>query len=166
MTFSYQFNPALYNPDVTINVLIKSLTVVPLPDFNLCIALLGERPVATNLDEPDPLPTLLPHLTNLHGLLLQCRFPVFWALYKSAELETLRDNYTVEIAGFEDSIREVVVRAIKTTFKKINADRLSTYLDLSGTCIICALKAFALKVIYSNIRRQPGRVCCRAWVDY
>lgn len=142
MTFSYQFNPALYNPDVTINVLIKSLTVVPLPDFNLCIALLGERPVATNLDEPDPLPTLLPHLTNLHGLLLQCRFPVFWALYKSAELETLRDNYTVEIAGFEDSIREVVVRAIKATFKKINADRLSTYLDLSGTCIICALKAF------------------------
>lgn len=117
---------------MVINVLIKSLAAIPFPDFNLCIALLGERPTATNLDEPDPLPNLLPFLTNLHELLLQCRFPAFWTLYKSDELENLRDNYTVEIAGFEDSIRDVVVRAVKATFKKINADRLSTYLDLSG----------------------------------
>lgn len=127
----YQFNPALYNPDVVINVLIKSLTAVPFPDFNLCIALL-ERPAAANLDEPDPLPELLPTLTNLHDLLLQCRFPAFWELYKSKELQNLRENYTVECSGFENSIRNVVVKSVKGTFKKINVERLSTYLNLNG----------------------------------
>ena len=128
----YQFNPALYNPDVVVNVLIKALTSVPFPDFNLCIALLGERPIAANLDEPDPLPNLLPTLTTLHDLLLQCRYPAFWELYKSDDLQTLRDNYTIECAGFEDSIRKIVVKTVKATFKRINVERLSTYLDLSG----------------------------------
>ncbi|THH06364.1 hypothetical protein EW145_g4140 [Phellinidium pouzarii] len=136
LCFLYQFNPALYNPDVVVNVLIKSLTVVPFPDFNLCIALLGERPVAANLDEPDPLPDLLPILSTLHDLLLQCRFPAFWALFKSNDLQNLRENYTVECAGFEDSIRDVVVRAVMAAFKKINVERLSTYLDLNGDKLV------------------------------
>ncbi|KAL5519123.1 hypothetical protein ACEPAH_806 [Sanghuangporus vaninii] len=132
----YQFNPALYNPDVVVNVLIKSLTAVPFPDFNLCIALLGERPIASNLDEPDPLPELLPTLTSLHEHLLQYRFPAFWELYKSDDLQNLRENYTVECAGFEDSIRQVAVKAVKATFKRINVERLGTYLDLSGEDLV------------------------------
>lgn len=113
---------------------MKALTAVPFPDFNLCIALLGERPSFTNLDEPDPLPNLLPLITTLHNLLLQCRFPAFWALFKSSELDLLRENYTIECAGFEDSIREVVVKAVKAAFQKISAERLSSYLDLNGKC--------------------------------
>ena len=112
--------------------MIKSLTAIPLPDFNLCISLLGERPPSTTLDEPDPFPSLLPILTELHNLLLQCRFPAFWALYRSDELESLRDNYTVECSRFEDSIRDVIIRAVKATFKRISIERLGTYLDLTG----------------------------------
>ena len=134
----YQFNPALYNPDVVINVLIKSLTVVPFPDFNLCISLLDERPShSANQDEPDPLPTLLPTLTALHGLLQQCRFPAFWALYRSDDVEGLRDNYTVEVVGFENAVREVVVRAVQAAFQRISSQRLGSYLDLSGASISC-----------------------------
>jgi len=129
----YQFNPSLYNPDVVVNVLLKSLTAVPFNDFSLCIALLGEQPVTSNLDEPDPLPGLLPLITTLHNLLLQCRFPAFWALFKSDDLESLRDNYTVECAGFEDSIRDVVAKSVRATFKAIDAKRLGNYLDLSGS---------------------------------
>ena len=114
------------------NVLIKALTAVPFPDFDLCISLLGERPINPSLDEPDPLPSLLPLITALYGLLQQCKFPSFWSAFKSEELEILRDNYTVECVGFEDSIRQVVVRAVKATFKRISTERLSTYLDLSG----------------------------------
>lgn len=132
----YQFNPALYNPDVVINVLIKALAVVPFPDFNLCIALLGERPIAANMDEPDPLPELLPILSKLHDLLLQCRFPAFWALFNSDDLQSLRENYTVECTGFDDSIRTVAVKSVQSTFKKIGLDRLSTYLNLSGARIV------------------------------
>lgn len=130
--FRYQFNPDLYNADVVINILIKALTSAPFPDFNLCISLLDERPVNTNPDEPDPLPSLLPTLTTLHNLLQQCRFPAFWAMYRSDEVESLRDNYTVECVGFENSVRDVVIRAVKAAFTRISSERLGTYLDLAG----------------------------------
>ena len=131
-TFRYQFNPDLYNPDVVINILIKSLTALPFPDFNLCISLLDERPPSSNPDEPDPLPSLLPILSALHNLLQQCRFPAFWTLYRSEKAESLRDNYTVECVGFEDAVRDVVVRAVKAAFKRIGNERLGSYLNLSG----------------------------------
>ncbi|KAI0001974.1 ARM repeat-containing protein [Russula vinacea] len=108
------------------------LASVPFPDFNLSVALLDDRASNNNMDEPDPLPGLLPYLTNLHSLLQQCRFPAFWTLYRSDALETLRDNYTVEVVGFEDSIREVAVRAVKATFQRIGSKRLGSYLDLEG----------------------------------
>jgi len=128
----YQFNPDLYNPDVVINILIKALTASPLPDFNLCISLLDERPINATLDEPDPLPAILPILRGLHDLLYRCRFPAFWQIYHSKDLETLRDNYTVECVGFEDAVREVVIRAVTPAFTRISAERLSTYLALTG----------------------------------
>ncbi|PPQ71751.1 hypothetical protein CVT26_007592 [Gymnopilus dilepis] len=128
----YQFNPDLYNPDVVINILIKALTAAPLPDFNLCISLLDERPINAQLDEPDPLPTVLPVLKELHNLLLRCRFPAFWEAYHSSRLENLRDNYTVEVAGFENAIRAVAIRAVRATFTRIGSERLGSYLNLSG----------------------------------
>jgi translation initiation factor 3 subunit K len=68
----------------------------------------------------------------LHNLLQQCRFPAFWTLYRSEKAESLRDNYTVEVAGFENAVREVVVRGVKAAFQRISNQRLGTYLDLSG----------------------------------
>ncbi len=131
-SFRYQFNPDLYNPDVVVNILVKALASVPFPDFNLSLALLDDKVSNANMEEPDPLPGLLPYLTNLHSLLQQCRFPAFWVLYRSDTLESLRDNYTVEVVGFEDSIREVALRAVKATFQKIGSKRLGSYLDLEG----------------------------------
>lgn len=133
LAHSYQFNPLLYNPDVVINILLKALTASPLPDFNLCISLLDERPVNSQLDEPDPLPATLPILKGLHNLLLRCRFPAFWTAYQSADLELLRDNYTVEVVGFEDAVRAVAIRAVRTTFTRISSERLGSYLNLSGS---------------------------------
>jgi translation initiation factor 3 subunit K len=158
----YQFNPDLYNPDVVVNILVKALASVPFPDFNLSVALLDDRASNTNMDEPDPLPNLLPYLTNLHSLLQQCRFPAFWALYRSDALEPLRDNYTVEVVGFEDSIREVAVRAVKATFQKIGSKRLGSYLDLEGNPLFsCAL----FDKTDQYLRGGAGRSYCEAWVE-
>ncbi|GJJ08756.1 hypothetical protein Clacol_002975 [Clathrus columnatus] len=116
----YQFNPELYNPDVVVNILLKALTSAPHADFSLCLALLGERDIyPPPQDEPDVLPYLLPRLTQL----------------SSTELEILRDNYTVEYIGFEDAVRDVVVRAVRAAFQKIGRDRLSNYLDLEGSAL-------------------------------
>lgn len=128
----YQFNSDLYNPDVVVNILLKALTAEPFPDFDLCTSLLDDRSVNVNPDEPDPLPVLLPILTNLYNLLHQCRFPAFWTFYHSDELESLRENYIVECVGFEEAVREVAARAVKATFTRIGLDRLGTYVDLSG----------------------------------
>ncbi|KAI6007453.1 ARM repeat-containing protein [Pisolithus albus] len=128
----YQFNSDLYNPDVVVNILLKALTAEPFPDFDLCTSLLDDRLVNVNPDEPDPLPVLLPILTNLYNLLHQCRFPSFWTFYHSDELESLRENYIVECVGFEEAVREVAARAVKATFTRIGLDRLGTYVDLSG----------------------------------
>ncbi|KAF8605186.1 ARM repeat-containing protein [Ceratobasidium sp. AG-I] len=122
----YQFNPDLYNPDVVINILIKALTAAPACDFNLCVALLGER-------QPDPLPGTLQLLTQLSTQLLACRFPAFWASYRSDACASLRENYTVEVVGFEDSVREVAVRAVTAAFKTITRKRLGSYLDLDDS---------------------------------
>jgi len=130
--YRYQFNPDLYNPDVTINILLKALTSSPLPDFNLCVSLLDGRPINATLDEPDPLPTILPTLKGLYNLLYRCRFPAFWEIYRSKQLEHLRDNYTIEIVGFEDAVRAVAIRAVRATFTRISSERLGSYLDLTG----------------------------------
>lgn len=45
--YRYQFNPNDFNYVVVINILLKALVAAPLPDFNLCISLLGEAPLPT-----------------------------------------------------------------------------------------------------------------------
>ena len=43
----YQFNPQMSNPDVIVNILLKSLSsTVQGPDFNLCLSLLREPSVS------------------------------------------------------------------------------------------------------------------------
>ena len=161
-TCSYQFNPDLYNPDVVINILIKALTASPFPDFNLCVSLLDERVPSVNQDEPDPLPSLLPVLISLHTLLQQCKFPKFWEDFHSDELDNLRDNYTVECVGFEDAIREVVVRAVKGTFSRIGTERLGNYLDLNGESSTgrkhCSESSHQVRVWTGGLR-------IKAWMD-
>ncbi|KAF7306667.1 Eukaryotic translation initiation factor 3 subunit K [Mycena indigotica] len=152
----YQFNPELYNPDVVINILIKALTTSPLPDFNLSISLLDERSINSSLEEPDPVPALLPTLKRLNDLLYKCRFPAFWELYQSAELEHLRDNYTVECVGFEDSVREVAIRAVKATFTRISAERLASYLDLNGTDLAAFVQKKGWKMEAGVIEIPPN----------
>ena len=134
----YQFNSTLYNSDVVIHILIKALTSSPFPDFHLCVSLLDERPSSANADEPDPLPSILPQLQHLYALLQQCRFPAFWTLYHSEEYRVLREEYTVESIAFEDSVRKVVVRAVKAAFTRIGVKRLSGYFYLEGMLFLNA----------------------------
>lgn len=82
--------------------------------------------------QPDELSDLLPHLVTLHNYLQQCRFPAFWELYRSEKLQSLRENYTIEVVGFEDAIRQVAVRTVKATFQRIGSQRLASYLGMNG----------------------------------
>lgn len=64
-------------------------------------------------------------------------------MFRSEDLETLRDNYTIECVGFEDSVREVAIRAVRAAFQRIGRQRLGSYLDLEGTYFILTVDARA-----------------------
>jgi translation initiation factor 3 subunit K len=102
-----------------LRVLSQVITAAPFPDLHLCVSLLDDRPSSANAEEPDPLPSILPQLQQLYALLQQCRFPALWILYLSEDYRVLREEYIVESVSFEDSVRKVVVCAVKAAFTKI-----------------------------------------------
>ncbi|KAH7345346.1 armadillo-type protein [Rhizoctonia solani] len=135
--------------DCLANLAILKLTAC---DFNLCVALLGERQNIPLPDgEPDPLPGALQILSQLSTQLLACRFPAFWAFYRSDACAALRENYTVEVVGFEDSVREVAVRAVTAAFKTITRKRLGSYLDLDAPVDVVVLSSMDQRLTGSFI---------------
>jgi translation initiation factor 3 subunit K len=119
----------------------------------------------TPQDDQDSLPELLPYLVELSSCLHQCRFPAFWKLFCSDKLDWLRDNYTVECVGFEDSVREVVIRAVRAAFQKIGKERLGGYLDLEGVTHVVVCWPLFLQMIPSLFRRSFGTVHYPAGLD-
>jgi translation initiation factor 3 subunit K len=83
----------LTNDQVVNNILVKALTTLPEPDFNLCLYLLNEQMVA---EEP------VVRLIALQDLIEQARFADFWKVY---EADDIYKELTAEVLGFEDSIR-------------------------------------------------------------
>ncbi|RIB10577.1 armadillo-type protein [Gigaspora rosea] len=115
----YQFNPHLVNEQVINNILVKSLTAIPNPDFNLCLYLLHENALA---DEN------VAKLVELQQLLEECKYQEFWKVYESD------DSYkelTSDAIGFEDAIRKVILTSISMTYQSISSELLSSYLNLS-----------------------------------
>jgi hypothetical protein len=75
----------------------------------------------------------------------------------------LRDNYTVEVAGFEDAVREVAIRAVKATFTKITLARLGSYLNLEG---LFTFRVYIENDLKSICCRSSTRcVCTKTWVE-
>lgn len=92
-TFRYQFNTHLTNDQVVNNILVKALTTLPEPDFNLCLYLLNENMVG---EEP------VVRLVALQDLIEQARYADFWKLYEG---DDIYKELTAEVLGFEDAIR-------------------------------------------------------------
>lgn len=157
---SFQFNPADFDYSTVISILLKALTAAPFPDFNLCIALLGEAPVdvispsaptlseeatdeeraasAEEFAKAQAAPSaghltdpLIAHLAQLSSMLLSARFRAFWQAFKSPEYQDVR-QHAAQITGFEDAVRRVALHSVKSAFTQISTNRLGSYLDLSS----------------------------------
>ncbi|CAO3699258.1 unnamed protein product [Rhizopus microsporus] len=63
----YQFNPQLAKEPIVAKILVKALTALPAPDFNLCLYLLAEHAFKS-----------IESLTELQQLLEQARYEKFW----------------------------------------------------------------------------------------
>ncbi|KAF8947553.1 hypothetical protein BGZ47_008698 [Haplosporangium gracile] len=126
----YQFNPHLINDQVVNNILVKALTTLPEPDFNLCLYLLNEQMVTE-----EPVVRLITH----RDLIEQARFKDFWNVYESGD--GIYKELTAEILGFEDSIRKNIAIAVAMTFQSIEAPILEGYLHLKGQAFLDFVKA-------------------------
>ncbi|KAI8369332.1 armadillo-type protein [Radiomyces spectabilis] len=112
----YQFDPSLAKEQVIINILAKSLTAIPAPDFNLCLYLLSEQ---ANLET-------VKQLTSLQQFLEQSRYAKFWEAYATHK------QLTTNVAGFEESIRSVIANVVSMSHQVINSKVLQSYLALDG----------------------------------
>ncbi|KAF7728430.1 hypothetical protein EC973_006108 [Apophysomyces ossiformis] len=115
----YQFNPSLAKEPVIINILVKALTVVPAPDFNLCLYLLTEQSSLESVQQ----------LTVLQQLLEQSRYAKFWETYQSNEAYK---KLVASVVGFEDAIRKLIARVVAMSHQSISSSVLASYLALSG----------------------------------
>ncbi|CAG8575572.1 6846_t:CDS:2 [Paraglomus brasilianum] len=117
----YQFNQHLINDRVIINILVKALTAIPNPDFNLCLYLLHESALAEDS---------IQKLLHLQSLLEQARYREFWHVYESEETYRI---LTSEAIGFENAIRKVIARVVAISFQTISTELLQSYLNIGAS---------------------------------
>ncbi|KAL7314084.1 hypothetical protein PS15m_007739 [Mucor circinelloides] len=110
----YQFNPALAKEPVIVKILVKALTAIPAPDFNLCLYLLAEHAHLESIEK----------LTELQQLLEQARYAKFW----QSDLKP----WTSVVPNFETEIRLVIARVMAMSYQTINAASLAANLGLAG----------------------------------
>ncbi|KAI8075494.1 armadillo-type protein [Gilbertella persicaria] len=110
----YQFNPSLAKEPVIVKILVKSLTAIPAPDFNLCLYLLAEHAHLESIEK----------LTDLQQLLEQARYAKFW----QSDLKP----WTAVVPNFESEIRRVVARVMAMSYQTITASALAANLGLTG----------------------------------
>ncbi|KAF9986345.1 hypothetical protein BGZ65_007927 [Modicella reniformis] len=125
----YQFNTHLINDQVVNNILVKALTTLPEPDFNLCLYLLNEQ--MANEES-------VVRLIALQDLLEQARFTDFWKAYQG---DDIYKELTAEVLGFEDAIRSNIASAVAMTFQSIELKNLQEYVHLKGQALSDFIKA-------------------------
>ncbi|KAK3828637.1 MAG: armadillo-type protein [Benniella sp.] len=119
----YQFNNHLINDQVVNNILVKALTTLPEPDFNLCLYLLSDQ-----MANEEPVVRLI----ALQDLLEQARYTDFWKVYES---DDIYKELTAEVLGFEDAIRANIANAVAMTFQSIELQSLQAYVHLKGQAL-------------------------------
>ncbi|XP_077292226.1 eukaryotic translation initiation factor 3 subunit k [Arctopsyche grandis] len=109
----YQFNPHLFNLDITCIILLKALTNFPHTDFTLCKCLLLE-----SQSEEET----ISQIKYLADILEQCDFAQFWnRVHQMPELCN-------RIVGFHDSIRKFVCHVVGITYQTIEKPNLANLL--------------------------------------
>jgi len=109
----YQFNPAYFQATVTGQILLKALTNLPHNDFTLCKCL---------IDSPKLEEEILVRICELADLLEMCQFTDVWRIINQCP------GITMNVEGFEDSVRKFICHVISITYQTIHKERLQELL--------------------------------------
>lgn len=133
---SYQFNPHLTKDETITNILVKSLTVFPSPDFSLALHLLPPHiltPAATSSALPAagdaPLSEAVQKLNVLNNLLGSASYSAFWSTLDSDDLYA---DLIADVAGFEELIRIRIALNVSQSVREIERSVLESWLGLNG----------------------------------
>ena len=136
MQNSYQFNPHLTKDETITNILVKSLTVFPSPDFSLALHLLPPHiltPAATSSALPAagdaPLSEAVQKLNVLNNLLGSASYSAFWSTLDSDDLYA---DLIADVAGFEELIRIRIALNVSQSVREIERSVLESWLGLNG----------------------------------
>ncbi|KAH7042757.1 eukaryotic translation initiation factor-like protein 3 subunit K [Macrophomina phaseolina] len=134
---SYQFNPHLARDETITNILVKSLTVFPSPDFSLCLSLLPPHILAplsstsnANPAAGDPaLSEAVQKLNILNNLLGGADYAGFWATLDSDDLYA---DLIADVAGFEELMCVRIAVTVSQAVREIERPILETWLNKKG----------------------------------
>ncbi|EKG10573.1 Translation initiation factor 3 subunit 12 eukaryotic [Macrophomina phaseolina MS6] len=133
----YQFNPHLARDETITNILVKSLTVFPSPDFSLCLSLLPPHILAplsstsnANPAAGDPaLSEAVQKLNILNNLLGGADYAGFWATLDSDDLYA---DLIADVAGFEELMCVRIAVTVSQAVREIERPILETWLNKKG----------------------------------
>jgi len=132
----YQFNPHLAKDETITNILVKSLTVFPTPDFSLALHLLPPHiltPISASSSLPAagdaPLSEAVQKLNVLNNLLSAANYAQFWSVLDSDDLYA---DLIADVSGFEELIRIRIASTISQSVREIQRSELENWLGMSG----------------------------------
>ncbi|KAL8900613.1 MAG: hypothetical protein Q9207_005608 [Kuettlingeria erythrocarpa] len=139
----YQFNPHLLRDETTTNILTKSLTVFPSPDFSLCLHLLPSYILSppTSASAPQnnpssnpapgdaPLTEAVQKLAHLNTLLSSAKYRQFWNTLNSDDLYA---DLIADVGGFEDLMRLRIAITVGQSCREVERGVLEGWLGLEG----------------------------------
>ncbi|KAK4611555.1 Eukaryotic translation initiation factor 3 subunit K [Fulvia fulva] len=130
----YQFNPHLTRDETAINILVKSLTVFPSPDFSLALALLPPYVLQTTTDKSGPpssgsLAEAVQHLSLLHNALNNAQYSQFWEILSDDDVYA---DLTADVVGLEDTMRVRIAVVVSQCMQEVGKEVLAGWLNLQG----------------------------------
>lgn len=118
----YQLNPDRLKDEVVTNILVKSMTQFPSPQFSLALHLIN--PSAANTGE---LHEALTKLRTLNSQLEGAQYAEFW---ETLDGDDLCADLIADISGFEDLIRHRIASLISQAFREVKISLLEAWLGL------------------------------------
>ena len=107
---------------------MKALTTFSTnPSFSLCLHLLPPHVLLPNAN--DALSEAVQKLSVLAELLDSAQFENFWDEFNNDDLYL---DYTADVHGFEDSIRQGIARSVGLCTTRIKRDILEKWVNLNG----------------------------------
>jgi len=125
----YQFNPHLTKEETITNILVKALTIFPLPDFSLCLHLLPPSILLPTSSTTDGLAEAVQKLHTLSILLESGQYKEFWVTLDSDDLYA---DLVADCQGFEELIRVRIAMATAQAAREVDRKVLEGWINLEG----------------------------------